>query len=288
RKLERLDRLIALNRESIRLTEARVREGDAAPLERQLLSVEVGREEAERALTLGRLEAAVLDLKQVAGMNVAEPLTLAPPAPAPAVLDAGTLRERALRDRPDVRLARLMEEQSESETRLAQAGGKPDLTLSASYSRQYARFDEQLGLSAAGAPVPLRDRDDVLSVGVQIPLGTRRRNQGSVEAAGARAASARIRREYLESRVPAEVAAALRRFQAAQSSLAIFDSRILGPSDKNLDIIRQAYQLGQFRLLDVLNEQRRLIETQLSFIDAQTELAKALADLERAVGGRIQ
>ncbi len=42
--------------------------------------------------------------------------------------------------------------------------------------------------------------------------------------------------------------------------------------------------LGQLRLLDVLNERRRLIETRLAHIDAETELAQAAADLERAVG----
>jgi cobalt-zinc-cadmium efflux system outer membrane protein len=48
--------------------------------------------------------------------------------------------------------------------------------------------------------------------------------------------------------------------------------------------MREAYTLGQLRLLDVLNEQRRLIELRLSQIDAETELAQAAADLERAVG----
>jgi cobalt-zinc-cadmium efflux system outer membrane protein len=65
------------------------------------------------------------------------------------------------------------------------------------------------------------------------------------------------------------------------------ETRVLGQSEKNLEVIRQAYQLGQFRLLDVLAEQRRVIETQLSYIDAQTEVAKLFAELERAVGGNI-
>ncbi len=288
RKMDRLDRLIALNQESIRLTDARVREGDAAPLEHQLLAVDLSRAEADRASTAGRLEATVLELKQVIGIDAAASIEIAPSPVAPALVDVSSLRDRGLRERPDVKLARLLEEHGAAETRLAQAQGRPDVTLSANYSRQYARFDEQLGMSEAGPPVPLRDRDDVLTVGVQIPIGTRKRNQGNVEAAAARAAAARIRREYLETRIPAEVAAALRRFQAAHSALAIFDTRILGQSEKNLGIIRQAYQLGQFRLLDVLTEQRRLLETQLSYIDVQTELAKALADLERAVGGRLR
>ena len=46
--------------------------------------------------------------------------------------------------------------------------------------------------------------------------------------------------------------------------------------------------LGQLRLLDVLNEQRRLLETQLGYIDAEAELARSLAELERAAGGELK
>jgi outer membrane protein, heavy metal efflux system len=127
----------------------------------------------------------------------------------------------------------------------------------------------------------------VLTIGVQIPIGTRRRNRGNVEVASARAAAAKLRREFVETRAPAEVTAALRRLSAAQSRLSLLETRVLGQSEKNLEVIRQAYQLGQFRLLDVLAEQRRVIETQLSYIDAQTEVAKLFAELERAVGGNI-
>jgi cobalt-zinc-cadmium efflux system outer membrane protein len=44
-----LDQVTDTLRESLRLTEARVREGDAAPLEAQLLAVEQGRVDAQRA-----------------------------------------------------------------------------------------------------------------------------------------------------------------------------------------------------------------------------------------------
>ena len=59
-------------------------------------------------------------------------------------------------------------------------------------------------------------------------------------------------------------------------------------SARNLSVIRQAYNLGQLRLLDVLNEQRRLLETELTYIDAESEPARSRAELERAVGGDLQ
>jgi outer membrane protein, heavy metal efflux system len=287
-KVQRLDRLIALHQESIRLTQARVREGDAAQLETQLLEVDLSRVDAERAAAAGEMEAILIELKQLVGVAPSEPLLLAEPVPIKSQPDIGDLQSRATRERSDLRLGRLLEHQGEAEVRLASAQGTPDITLTANLSRQYSRFDEQLGLSPSGTPAQLRDRDDVITIGVQIPIGTRRRNQGKVEAAAARAAGARLRREYLERRAAAEVAAAARRFDAAQSKVAILQNRVLAQSERNLDVIRQAYQLGQFRLLDVLAEQRRVLENQMNYIDAQAELVKATAELERAVGGAIR
>ena len=78
--------------------------------------------------------------------------------------------------------------------------------------------------------------------------------------------------------------AAYARWVAARDTAAIFRQGITTQADENLATMREAYTLGQLRLLDVLNEQRRLIELRLSQIDAETELAQAAADLERAVG----
>jgi cobalt-zinc-cadmium efflux system outer membrane protein len=125
-------------------------------------------------------------------------------------------------------------------------------------------------------------------LGISIPLQTRKRNQGNVEAAVARQNAAKLRREHLELTIPIEVDAAWQRYQAARNTVAILNRGVLDESEKNLSVIRQAYDLGQLRLLDVLNEQRRLLETQLSYIDAQAELARNLAELERVAGGDLK
>jgi cobalt-zinc-cadmium efflux system outer membrane protein len=67
----------------------------------------------------------------------------------------------------------------------------------------------------------------------------------------------------------------------------ILKSGVIEQSEKNLTVIREAYRLGQLRLFDVLNEQRKLIETELAFVDAQAEAAQALVVLEKAVGGTL-
>lgn len=279
--------LLQLLRDSLRLTEARVKEGDAARLEADLIRVETSRVEAQQGAATGEVEADLLELQRLVGMDPALSIVL-PDLPEPTLsLDSAALRKTAFAQRPDLLTARVVERQASAGVDLAEAEGKPDVTVSAGYSHETGRFDDQLGLSPSGVPVQLRDVDNILSVGVSIPLSGRRRNLGNIEAASARAASARLRREFLERSIPTEIDAALRRYDALRRSLTLTREGVLAPSEKNLEIIRQAYNLGQLRLLDVLNEQRRLLETRLSYVDSVAELRRALAEIERAVGGTL-
>ena len=170
---------------------------------------------------------------------------------------------------------------------MAQAEAKPNFTLSGRYSHRTSAFD-QFGLTRSGNVVPLQDRDNILTFGLSVPLTTSRRNLGNIEAAVARQAGARLRREYLESIIPTQVEAAFARWQGAKRALEIFSAGVVDQSEKNLEIMRQAYSLGHLRLLDVLNEQRRLIDTELAYIDAQAEQYRAFAELEQTTGGALQ
>jgi outer membrane protein, heavy metal efflux system len=283
-KLKLLSDLIGLNQDTLRLTEARVKEGDVAPLEASLLKVEISRAEVSRRSAQGRLTSAELDLRRLIGLDQAVPIP-DPDIPAPPPMDPDTLKRDALANRADLKTARIEEEQDAAGTDLAKAEAKPDVTVSAGYARQDNQFDGLFGLNSNGALSALRDRDDILTFGVSIPLRTSRSGAGSVQAAAARSAGARLRREYLEKNIPLEVEAAYRRWRAASESLQMLQSGVLDPSTSNLSVIREAYKLGQLRLLDVLNEQRRLVDTQLAYIDAQADAARTWAEVERAAGG---
>lgn len=287
RKLDAIDGLLQVNREALRLTQARVEQGDVAPLERDLLAVEVSRAEAQRSLVLGRLTAALLDLRRIASLDPSEALAPRELPLVPIALRLEDLRERALKTRPDLLIARLLEEQGSASVDLAEAEGKPNLTLAARYTRRNSRFDNQFGFTPSGALTQLFDRDDILTVGISIPLLNRKRNLGNIEAAEARFAGARLRRQYLEGAIPLEVMAAWERYMAARRAVEIYDRGVVEQSEKNLGVVRGAYNLGQLRILDVLNEQRRLIDTQLAAIDARAEEARALTDLVRTVGGTL-
>jgi len=123
---------------------------------------------------------------------------------------------------------------------------------------------------------------------VSINLPLRNRNQGNIQAAVARRDASQARRQFVQQSVAREVRSAVARYQAAQRSLKIFDERVLGQAQDNVRIIRAAYNAGELRLFDVLNEQRRLIDTQRAYTEVLREYYLSLVELERALAAPVQ
>jgi len=265
---------------------ARVKEGDAAPLESALLQVEISRAEVMRASAEGRLRSAESEIRRLTEIGPSTQLPDADPVPSTAI-ELADLTRRALSERPDLQSARLGEQREVAGISLAKAEAKPDVTVSAGYTRQNSQFDGLYGITSSGAVSPIRDRMDMLNFGVSIPLRTSRSGAGNVQSAAARASGAKAHREFLEQSIPIEVEAAYQRWKTALGSVSTMQSGVIGPSQSNLKIIQEAYRAGQLRLLDVLNQQRQLVDAQLALIDAQADATRSWAELERAVGGNL-
>ncbi|HJT70786.1 MAG TPA: TolC family protein [Terriglobales bacterium] len=287
RNLEIAQRQLQLNQETFQITTARVREGEAPAIDQGLLQVEVGRLESDRTLFENQVVRALFAVKPLVGMSADDALRLNGNLRAmPVNLSLEQALEKALASRPDLEAVRLEEKLREAETRAAKAEAVPNVIATGRYSRTNSEFP-QLGLNSAGASVPLRDLDNVVTAGLSITLPVRNRNQGNIAAAEARTESARLRSRFLEQVVAQEVRSAYSRYQAASQALRIFDQRVLDRSQDNLRIIRAAYTSGELRLFDVLNEQRRLTDTQRAYTDVLKEYFVAVVELERAVGSPL-
>lgn len=284
RELEITENLNNLDIQTARIVEARVTEGESAPLESNLLRVEVDRLKARRALVEGRLQAAMLRLKTLAGIPAGESLRLGEDLVAPGVPEPPSSVEAAvdiaLRTRPDLRLALLTEEAAQAGLRLARAHATPDVTAFSKYTVNRSIFDN--------TPVGvLRDRDKLLSFGVSISIPVFNRNQGAKAEAEAAIAQSRKRREFVETVVRSEVASAYARYEAAQAAMATLEKGVLARSAENIRSIRGAYEIGAFRVTDLLVEQRRYVDSQREFIEAMAERYRALADLQSAIGAAV-
>ncbi|MCC6264058.1 MAG: TolC family protein [Bryobacterales bacterium] len=288
RNFEIADSLLKLNRHSLEIAEARYRQGEAARLEPGMLKVEVGRMQADRLRFESEARQAVADLKLLAGMDAGAPLRLKGALAAAAIetTEAEAIAA-ALENRPDLAAAAREEELGDNEIRMAKADAAPDLTVTGRYTQSASRFD-QFGLSGTGSALEaIRATDNTLSVGLSIQLPVRNRNQGNIQAAIARRHAAGLRRSYLEQAVRRDVTNAYSRYDAAMRAVRIFDEDVLKQAQENVAIVRAAYDAGELRLLDVINEQGRLIETQRAYTEVLREAYLSLADLERAVGAPV-
>ena len=280
RDLEITSELNALDRQTTQFVQARVTEGDAPPLELNLLRADAERLRSRRALVQGKLEAAILRLQNLASIPTGDALrfredlaTVLLPEPPP--LEQAL--EIALATRPDLRFARLNEEVAQAGLTLARAQSIPDVAVFAGYSIGNAVFDR--------TPVgELRDRDKLFSFGASVSIPVFNRNQGARMEAEASILQARRRREFVESLVRAEVVSALRRYEAARAAIAIYEPGVIQRADQNILAVRGAYEIGAFRITELLTEQRRLVDFQREYTEALAERYQALADLQAAMG----
>lgn len=281
RELEVTQSLYSLDVETARVVDARVEEGDAAPLELNLLRAEVDRLQARRGLVEGRLQASTTRLKQLVGMAPDEQLRLrevlmAPLLPdPPASLDEAV--DLALHTRPDLRFAQLSENVAQAGYRLVKAQSAPQVTAFAKFTNNLSTFDD--------TPVGvLRDRDRLFAFGASITLPIFNRNQGAKAQAQLEITQAQKRREFIESVVRAEVAAAWRRYEAAQASVGTYERGVIARSEQSVKTMRAAYEVGAFRVTELLAEQRRLVDMQREMTEALAERYRALAELRAALG----
>ena len=282
-KLGFTEDLLASTDRGFKLVAAKVKEGGAAPLEENMVLVEVNRIRSVRETSEGKVEIALLDLRNTIGMKPEEPLRLRgdfdhliEPLPALAITT-----EAALRTRPDIQAARATEDLAAARIKQARAQGRLDASLTSKFERMDSSFP-QLGTNTAGQLVPIQGVFNSVSAGVQFELPVRNKNQGAIAAAVAETEAARQRREFMELTVRTEVATAFARYQRAARAMEIYRVGVREQASTNLGVIWKTYELGSRTLLDYIAEQRRYIELENGFIDTLLETYLARVEILRA------
>ena len=282
-KLKLVEDLLETAFSGYRLVQARVTEGKTAPLEENMTLVEVNRLRSTREIEAGKTEIAFLELRNLLGMKPEEPLRLRGDfkdllAPPPPLAEAA---QQALQTRPDLQAMRAIETLAEANIEQAHAGGRIDASVSAGYGRNNFGFPVN-GITNTGQLRPVQDVFHSFKFGVTLELPVRNRNQGAIEAAVVNLDAATKRREFAELTVRREVAAAFTRYQSAARAMEIFRVGVRDQAKTNLGVVRQTYELGRRNLIEYLVEERRFIELETEFIDAQLMVYLAQAEILRA------
>ncbi|HXG84263.1 MAG TPA: TolC family protein [Pyrinomonadaceae bacterium] len=281
RQLDVIEKLLAADAELVRVTDARLKEGDVAPLDANLVRVESDRLRVQQIEARNELETALLEIRALAGLDVAEPLRLAPQSERPPRLELGLseLTETALRERADLQAAIIGERLGSARINLAKSKATPNIAAAVRYSRSKEIID--LPETVGGR---LTDKSNELTFGVSIDIPIFNRNQGEIASATGERLQATRNREFLEATIKRDVAVAYRQYRAAAEKLVLYATQILPRAEANLQTVRAAYGLGEFSVFEVVNEQRRLNENVTGYNQTLRDYYTALAQLEMALG----
>lgn len=283
-KLAFTENLLTTTDRGYRLVAARVSEGRTAPLEQNMVLVEVNRIRSSLATADGGVQISMLELKNLLGMTPEESLRLrgdlnpvVEPLPSIAVVT-----EVALKERPDIQAARAAEALAEAQFEQARSLGRLDASVTGKYELMNFGFPQR-AFDDAGRLVPINGRFHSVAVGVTLELPVRNKNLGSIEAALAQKEATTRRREFAELTARREIAASFARYQQSTRAAEIYRVGVRDQANANLTVVRQTYELGSKTLLDYIAEQRRFIEVETGFIDSLVETYQARVDIERAI-----
>lgn len=291
RELAVLDELLTAIGRQLDLVGARVTEGAAPALERDLLDVDVRRLAADRRLQAGRVDAALVRLKRIVGFAPGSPMavresleavvTRESPSPAQSVTDADA--DAAILKRPDVLAAEARIGAADARIGQAASEGRIDVSVFGTYMRMDSGFP-QMGFAPGGGLERVRGTFNYVAGGAMITLPLRNRNQGAVGAARAERAGAAAARDAAILQAQAELAAARIDDASAHEVVAQYRDGVQRLARQNLAVVRETFALGRATMFDVLAEQRRFLDVERSYTEALRAAFEARTRLRLASG----
>ncbi|HET9218124.1 MAG TPA: TolC family protein [Terriglobia bacterium] len=183
-------------------------------------------------------------------------------------LDITALRQSALNDRSDIRLANAEVTAARERLALERGRAKPDISPFAGYKR-------------VGS-------DNTLLFGVNVPLKIRDKNEGEISRADTDLKIAEARLQLARNHALAEVESVYAGLQAARDLVETFQNELLKQADESRDITVSAYEEGGIELLPVLEAQRTRSEVRHAYFKTLFDYQASLVALELAVGREIQ
>jgi len=193
----------------------------------------------------------------------------APPLPSLEKTDEG-LTALALKSRPEVSAKAALVERERTKLSIAKLGYLPDFELSVS---RFVNYQSRDGFGAMAA--------------VSLPFVNKRRYDAEVDGARAAVASAEAEYREISVRVTREVRQAFLRARAALLQRDLLVHTHVPLAEQTLGASEIGYQTGKLDFLSLIDSLRAVESVHLEHAAADAELAKALADLELAVGEPI-
>lgn len=256
--------------EIARIASVRAGVGEVSPLEERVLAADA-RTSAD-ASDLAHTEAVMARARLVATLAVDD----TPGSPLQARFSTDVATPPALREligfarvaRPDARSA--------------------ELAISAATARAGWERSRIVNLGALVETQWGQPAGPALRLGGRADLPIFNQNQGGIGRAEAEVERATAQHEMVARTVIMEVTLAHARFEQATRSRQRFETEVLPALDAALEMATHGFETGDQPFLIVLDVQRRAGEARLRRAELIAEQRRALAELERAIGARLQ
>ena len=188
---------------------------------------------------------------------------------APAMnLDLAKLRDAALANRPEVKVAEAEVTLAESMIKLERSRSKGEVTPYVGYKR--------VGI------------DNTVLAGVTVPLPFGNRNQSGIARAEAEHKRSETNVRFARSRALADVEAAYRAYETAREQVRAYEAGLLRQADESREIQFGAYQEGATELITFIEAQKTRTEVRANYYRAIFDYYTSIFQLELATGTDIK
>ncbi len=255
-------------------TTERQKVGFGTQLEINLTTSEVGRARHDRLDAERKYDAAVAELASAIGAGASETFEPEGQLVPPPMLatDVNALVARAMKERPEARVARASTNVARAEIRAADAQAVPDLSIGVTYA--YERDPDATSQTILG------------SVGIGLPVFNR--NQGARKAARSTSRRAEIELAWTSTEIEREVRVAISGYTRAREAVLGFDKEVNERLHENLELARASYTSGKIDYFQFNVVRRELLASRNAYLDAFEETVEAWSDVQQALGGEVK
>lgn len=270
RRTELAGEILTLNERLADVAKRQLDAGEISKLDYNLTLIELGRSRSRLIAAQRERKEFGIALGRLVGLSATTPVAAALDS-ATASLDVGalarmsvdSLAELAIRNRPDVSAHDARLSAARALVVLARRSALPNFLARAVVERTDGRVATRPG------------------IGVTLPILNR--NRGSIAARQAEALRLQAEGVAVRSRVRAEVASALSKYQSAASEIEILESTVLEPARQNRQLLEVSYREGEIGLPVLLLIRNQVIDAELEYWAAWVEAREARTALEQAL-----
>jgi len=252
---------------TVRFEEGYIAEGDLLKvrLERTKFDFSV----ANAELAFRRAKIRLLELIGDPGFERAAKIEVSNRLQVPPVdLNLAQLKETALTNRPEIKVA-------EAEVTLAQSSIKLER------SRAKGEVTPYVGYKRVGV-------DNTVLAGVTVPLPIGNRNQSGTARAEAEQKVSETHLQFVRNRTLADVEAAYRAYETAREQVRAYEAGLLRQADESREIQLGAYQEGAAELITLIEAQKTRTEVRANYYRAIFDYYTSIFQLELATGTDIK